>query len=185
MGDVMHEGGSVRTGLLTWPKPGGQRPGESGLGPLVRRRAAGHRDTAFLQSLFADSRDDLLVLPPDSRDLIIDMQFRTQRRRHEVEYPAARHDVLVVRDAPIGHLATDLDTRTLRVVDLCVRSGYRGQGIGSSVLAQLTLEADLTCCTIRAQVWSANVGAQRFFLRHGFVVGQSVAGYTDVFRRPR
>lgn len=183
MTGVLHTVASIRTGLLTLSARDNPVHGVAAA-PLVRRRTVDHRDTPFLRCLFADARDDLLVLPADSRDLIIDMQFSAQRRRQEAEYPAARHDVLVARDTPVGHLVCDTDNATVRIVELAISAGYRGTGVGGSVLAELTDEADLICRTVRAQLWSANVGARRFFLRHGFVTGQTVAGYTEVFRRP-
>lgn len=183
MTDVLHSVAPVRTELLTLSAYAS--PMDAAVAALpVRRRAVGHRDTTFLRNLFADARDDLLVLPADSRDLIVDMQFRAERRRHEAEYPAARHDLLLVRDTPVGHLVHDTDDTTVHIVNLVVRPGYRGTGVGGAVLAELTDEADLSCRRMRAQVWSANISALRFFVRHGFVIGPVVAGYAEVFRPP-
>lgn len=110
----------------------------------VDRRPAAPRDRTFLRDLFADSRDDLLVLPPDTRDLIVDMRLRARRRRQDLDHPTARRDILVVDGRDIGQLVVDADQTVVTVLDLVVHSGWRRRGVGTAVLAAVVDDAAVT-----------------------------------------
>ncbi|SHH49364.1 Acetyltransferase (GNAT) family protein [Jatrophihabitans endophyticus] len=150
----------------------------------VERRPVDARDTAFLRDLFADSRDDLLLLPSDTRDLIVDMQFRTQRRQWRLENPDAAHELLLVRGVRAGHVLVAEDAGTIELVDLVVRVGFRGLGIGGDVVAELADDADRSRRVIRLRVWAGNGAARRFFSRHGFAPAAVVGGFLDMVRPP-
>lgn len=151
----------------------------------VARRPFDSRDAAFERQLFAESRDDLLLLVPgDTRDVIVDMQFRAQRREWRRDFPSVRHEVLLVRDVRAGHVLVAEDAATLTIVDLIIRTGLRGLGLGSLLVGELVDEADATDRTVRTRVWAANGGARRFFAGNGFRSGGLAAGWHELYRPP-
>ncbi len=172
------------TEVTSRPQADDDRAGYRTGAGVVERRLADGRDAAFLRDLFAESRDDLHLLPPDTRDVIVDMQLRAQRRAWRLEHPHARHEVLVVRGVRAGHLVTAEDRATVHVVDLAVRPGLRGLGIGAAVLAELAADADRTRRTLQARVWTARYAARRLFERAGFAAGTQLAGYREMVRPP-
>jgi hypothetical protein len=74
---------------------------------VVDRRRATAGDIALLRNLFADAHVELAVLPPDTRFVLVDMQFRAQRRQHTAQYPTAQHDILLVDGTEVGRLLID------------------------------------------------------------------------------
>ncbi|GAB2487996.1 GNAT family N-acetyltransferase [Jatrophihabitans fulvus] len=156
------------------------------LGVLVERRPAEPRDTALLRDLFAESHDDLLALPPETRDLIVDMRFRALRRRHQQAHPGARRDLLVLDGIVVGQLLTAEEIATVHLLELDVRPAYRGRGLGGRVLADLLADADATrrvvrfcACDISCESAAAT---QRWLRRHGFAGGTTSP--SDLVRRP-
>jgi GNAT superfamily N-acetyltransferase len=107
----------------------------------VQRRTATSADLPLLRSLFADSRMELATLSADSRFVLVDMQFRAQRRALDTRFPDAEHDILVVGGTDVGRVVIDRSGPDVRVVDITVALGHRRQGIASAVLAEIADEA--------------------------------------------
>ena len=107
----------------------------------VQRRAATPADLPLLRSLFADSRMELVALSPDSRFVLVDMQFRAQRRDLDTRFPGAAHEILVVEGTDVGRVVVDRSGPDVRVVDITVALGHRRQGIASAVLSEIADEA--------------------------------------------
>ena len=107
----------------------------------VQRRAATPADLPLLRSLFADSRMELAALSADSRFVLVDMQFRAQRREIDTHFPDAEHDILVLDGTDVGRVVVDRSGPDVRVVDITVALGHRRQAIASSVLAEIADEA--------------------------------------------
>lgn len=149
---------------------------------IMQRRPAAPRDAALLRELFAETRGDLLLQPPDTRELMIDMQFRAQRRRQQLEHPTARHEVVVVDGVALGYLVLDGDQSTLQIVELAVRRSTRGRGIGSAVLAELIADATATGRELRLRAWSQDTRALALYERHGFVHVGTAGGYAELYR---
>src|SRR3954452_10882115 len=91
------------------------------------RPTEGH-DIALLRELFTSTRDELEVLSADVRYLLIDMQFRAQRRHFATTYPLARHEILERDGHDVGRLVVDDSGPSVRIIDITVRRGNRGQG---------------------------------------------------------
>jgi ribosomal protein S18 acetylase RimI-like enzyme len=150
----------------------------------VVRRPVTHTDTGFLRALFAESREDLIILPPDVRDGLVDMQFRAQRRHYDEVFPRAQHDILVAHGVDVGRLIVETSTAGVRIVDVSVQRAYRGRGVASAALTELLAQADRERRPARLSVWADNTDARRLYERLGFAVTAAAAGYLEMDRSP-
>jgi ribosomal protein S18 acetylase RimI-like enzyme len=148
----------------------------------VTRRTVTGADTPLLRELFADARDDLLLLPADVRDALVDMQFRAQRRQYAETYPQARHEVLVVDGRDVGRLLVDYGAATVRVVDVTIRHAHRGRGIATIALTEVLAAAERADQPVQLSVWSTNAVARRVYERLGFELTGESAGYLELRR---
>jgi ribosomal protein S18 acetylase RimI-like enzyme len=145
------------------------------------RRTVTPHDDPYLRALFADSRDDLLLLPPEVREPLIAMQFEAQRRQIAAAHPDAVHEVLVVDGADVGRLVVAQSADAAHIVDITIARASRRQGIATAVLHELIAAAGNHAVTIR--VWSANIPARRLYEQVGFVPHGTDAGYIAMERR--
>ena len=149
---------------------------------LVARRPVGKRDEPLLRELFESTRDELELLPADVRYVLIDMQFRAQRRHYAASYPSADHDVLVVDGAEVGRIVVDDSGPVLRIIDITVRRGYRGKHIATTVLTDLIAEAEQAERPTEVVVWTGNGAARRTCETLGFSVAFDEDGYLTMRR---
>jgi ribosomal protein S18 acetylase RimI-like enzyme len=145
------------------------------------RRAVAPPDGPYLRALFADSRDDLLLLPSEVREPLIDMQFEAQRRQIAADHPDAVHEVLVVDGADVGRLVVAQSADAAHIVDITIARASRRRGIATAVLREL-IDA-VSNCTITLSVWVANIPARRLYEQVGFVPRRTDAGYVAMERR--
>ena len=134
----------------------------------VTLRAAGPADEELLRQLFAEARPELALLPAQTRDVLLDMQFRAQQRQYTANYPHARHEIIVADGTDVGQLVID-DAADIRIIDVTVRHSHRSRGIGSTILRDVITEASASGRPVRLSVWAGNTGAQRLYARLGFV----------------
>jgi len=138
----------------------------------ARTRPATEADEPFLRAVFAHSRDaDFAGLAADAALLatILDQQYRAQRAAHGAHHPAARREVIVEGDAPVGSIEVDRDGAGWTVLDFAVLREHRGRGIGTQVLSQLLGRAAEAAAAVDLQVLPWNPAA-RLYERLGFVV---------------
>jgi ribosomal protein S18 acetylase RimI-like enzyme len=148
----------------------------------VTRRPATAADTPLLRELFADARPELTVLPMDSRLVLIDMQFRAQRRRYAAQYPERRDEILVVRGVDVGRVLTDRSDGYLHILDIAVDLGHRRQGIAAAALAELVDGAVERCEQVRVTLWGGNTAGRRLCEQAGFSVVAEADGYVTMSR---
>ena len=134
-------------------------------------RPAQPADENLLRQMFAQSRPDLALLPPQLRDGLFEMQFRARQQHYAVSYPHARQVIIVAGGADVGQLVIDDagvgdEAGEVRVVDLTVDAARRGRGIGSHVLRAVI--ANAAGRAVRLSVWSGNTDARRLYARLGF-----------------
>jgi ribosomal protein S18 acetylase RimI-like enzyme len=144
------------------------------------RRAVAPHDDPYLRALFADSRDDLLLLPPEVREPLIDMQFEAQRRQIAAAHPDAVHEVLVVDGADVGRLIVAQSADAAHIVDITIARASRRQGIATAVLQEVIAVSNRA---ITLRVWSGNMPARRLYEQVGFVPRHTDAGYVAMERR--
>ena len=151
--------------------------------PVVTRCPLGSDEDDLRRRMFAESRDDMLILPAEVSGPLIDMQYRGWLRQIGADHPAATYEVLVVGGVAVGLLILDTDAARVRVVDIVVVRERRGQGIASGALRGVIDEAGER--TVTLSVWSGNVGAQSLYEGLGFVTTAVTAeGYLGMERRP-
>jgi ribosomal protein S18 acetylase RimI-like enzyme len=105
---------------------------------MVTRRAATPADDDYLRDLFAESRDDLWVMPADVRTVLLDAQYRTRRHQLEAAHPEATYEIVIADGVEAGLLIRD----GADVVQLAITRRYRGRGIAESVLRAVTGAAE-------------------------------------------
>lgn len=150
----------------------------------VARRTATAADIPFLRSLFADAHLELTVLPTDTRFVLIDMQFRAQRRQHAAKHPGAAHEILGVNGTDVGRLLVDRSADTIHVIDVSITLGRRREGIAGDVLGEIAREGDDAGRRVDLTVWSGNVAAVALVEAAGFVADRYDAGYVTYTRVP-
>ena len=136
----------------------------------VDLRPATPDDREFLLALYRTTREDELALTDWSeleKVAFVDMQFRAQDSHYRQVYPDGRFLVVTLDREPIGRLYLVELADELRVIDIALVPSHRGQGIGSSLLANVTAEADTAALPVRLHVEPWNP-AKRLYERLGF-----------------
>jgi len=148
----------------------------------VSRRSVRPGDIPLLRNLFADAHIELMVLPPDTRFVLVDMQFRAQRRQHAAQFPTAQHDIIVVDDVAVGRLLVDRSAGSVHIVDLTIALGRRREGIATSVLAEVIDDAAAAGQATWLTLWSGNTAARELCERAGLHVASDEGGYLTMER---
>jgi ribosomal protein S18 acetylase RimI-like enzyme len=143
----------------------------------VERRPATPRDIALLRGFYADAHIELTVLPPDTRFVLIDMQFRAQRRQHTAQFPDAQHDILVVNGVEVGRVLVDRSQGGCHIIDISVSLGHRRAGIATTVLTEIVDEAAAAGQRVWLTIWAGNAAARQLCERAGLAVSSDADGY--------
>jgi ribosomal protein S18 acetylase RimI-like enzyme len=104
----------------------------------VTRRAVTPADDDYLRNLFAESRDDLCLLPADVRTVLLDAQYRNKRHQLEATHPGASYEIVIADGVEVGLLILDRRDDGVVVVQLAIARKYRGRGIAESVLSGMS-----------------------------------------------
>jgi len=152
---------------LTPPPPLASLPGL--LLPL-RARTPGDGDVQFLAHLYASTRMDLhsMTTAPGIVASSIAMHQRLQAAGYRANFPGASYLLLERDGAPCGRIVVDAGAHTLRLVDIALLPGMRGQGVGSHVLRALQKCAACAGLPLRLAVHRSNPRARRLYLALGF-----------------
>lgn len=137
-------------------------------------------DEPFLRTLYGESRaDELAPMAWDdaTRDAFLDSQFDLQRTHYEQHYPRARHEIVLVQGEPAGRIWVEVRDTQVRLIDLSLRPGTRGQGVGGALLRDLRLEAGGLGLPVTLHVMHGNERAKRFYERMGFSDEQDVGSH--------
>ncbi len=150
----------------------------------ITRRPATPADKPLLRALFADAHLELAVLPTDTRFVLIDMQFRAQRRTYAAAHPNAVNEILVVDDKPVGRLLVDASGAVTRIVDITIALGHRRLGIAGALLDDVVSAADADHRHVELTVWAGNAAAVALVEGAGFAPVADEAGYVTYERAP-
>lgn len=156
----------------------------AGLTGLTTRPACA-ADIPLLRDLYADAHVELAVLPPDSRFVLVDMQFRAERRRTLARYPQAVDEILTLDDVAVGRLLVDRSADAVHVLDLTVSLGRRRRGIGGAALEAVLAEAADCGKAVRLTLWCGNTTAIEMCRRRGFVPDDEGDGFVTLAREAR
>jgi ribosomal protein S18 acetylase RimI-like enzyme len=131
-------------------------------------------DHEVLLRVYASSREIELSMVPwddETKRAFIEHQFNAQTSHYAKEYPAARHDVIVLCETgeTVGRLYVNRTGEQISILDITILPEFRRRGIGSEVLARLVEEAQTTGRTVRVYVETFNP-SQQFFIKRKFTV---------------
>ena len=136
----------------------------------VRLRAIRPGDREFLLALYGSTREDelrLLLWGAPEWALFIGQQFTAQDRQYRATYPEGRFALVELGGSPVGRLYVVRLSDQLHIIDIALMPAYRGQGIGSALLAGLLAEADDAGIAVTLHVQPQNP-AKRLYERLGF-----------------
>ncbi len=150
----------------------------------ITRRPATPADKPLLRSLFADAHLELTALPTDTRFVLVDMQFRAQRRQYAAAHPHATNEILSADDRPVGRVLVDDSGERTRVVDISIALSHRRLGIAGDVLAEVVRSAATAHRLVEVTVWSGNGAAVALIEHAGFAPVADQAGYVTYVRAP-
>ena len=142
----------------------------------IALRAATPADHAFLVGLYASTRDDLALLPPDQREALISMQYRAQDLHYRQVSPHARFDVVEVEGRPVGRLYVDEQANGLRIIDISLLPEHRGAGIGAALIRAVQDEAAASGRRVTLHVALGNPAAA-LYDRLGFRLAEDLGVY--------
>lgn len=141
----------------------------------VRRRHAGASDGRLVRQMLAETRDDLLLMPSDVRDTVVEMQVHAERLLIAAEYPAATQEILMADGADVGRLVVDVTGQAVHVIDLTIGRGHRRHGLASAVLREVLSDAGRRPVTVRIK--AGNHAARALFRGMGFTESCDGAGH--------
>lgn len=137
----------------------------------VRLLPSAQEDREFLEQLFREVRTPefaQLRLPPAALDELLLMQLTAQRSGYLSQFPHAVDRVVWVGEQRVGRLLVDRNAGGMQIVDIALLERFRGQGLGTQLLRDLSAEADAAGIGIGLSVRLDNP-AERLYLRSGFV----------------
>jgi len=137
---------------------------------LPRLRPVSDGDREFLVELYASVREqELSQVPWDdaTKRAFIEQQFAAQDAHCRGNYPGATLDVVEVDGSRAGRLYVHRGPSDIRIMEIALAPGFRGRGIGTSLLQDLMAEADSSGRKLSIHV-EMNNPARSLYDRLGF-----------------
>ena len=156
------------------------------MGPVVELLPVAAGDREFLYRVYASTREEeLAVVPWDDtqKDAFLRMQSEAQDQWYREQYPQATFEVIVVDGEPAGRLYLNRGNAEIRIVDIALLPDHRRNGVGTSLLRDLLVEADAAGKRVSIHVERLNP-ALRLYERHGFSVAEDKGVYLFLERPP-
>ncbi|MCE3025390.1 GNAT family N-acetyltransferase [Salinicola sp. DM10] len=126
---------------------------------------------------------ELEALPWDqsSKSAFLNQQFAAQHNYYQAHFPHADFQVIESAGTPIGRAYLLWSDIHLQIIDISLIPSYRGQGLGSQLLAQWLARADAQGLDTGLYVESYNP-AQNLYRRMGFEVTGADGVYFKMLR---
>jgi ribosomal protein S18 acetylase RimI-like enzyme len=136
----------------------------------VACRTVSASDSEFIYAVYASTRVEELAQVPwtsEERERFLRQQFQAQDHTYRNNYPGAEFWIIVVDDADAGRLYVHRRPEEIRIMDVALLPGFRGQGIGTYLLKEFLREGQMSSriVTIHVEVFNP---ALRLYLRLGF-----------------
>jgi ribosomal protein S18 acetylase RimI-like enzyme len=136
----------------------------------IRLRPVEPADEEFLRRLYDSARReelDQVEWAPGQREAFLRSQFDAQHAAYTGNYPGAELNLIEVGGLPAGRLYLYRSASEIRIMDIALADGFRGQGAGSGLLRQVLDEGDRRGLpvTIHVEKWNP---ALRLYERLGF-----------------
>lgn len=137
---------------------------------VVETREVREEDELFLFNLYASSRQEELVSwgwSEAEKCGFLRRQFYLQQKSYKMQYPNMERKIIMSAGVGIGQISTAQAKGDMVLVNMALLPAYRGQGIGTTLLAELQHEAAKAGVPIRLSVLNGNP-ASRLYERLGF-----------------
>lgn len=137
----------------------------------IELRSEKMSDAAFLRSLYATTRIDVMVspLPEEQKQQFIDMQFNAQTQHFRTNYANTEFLIIEKNRRPIGRLYVDRGPEEIRVMDITIMPKFRKHGIGSQLLRDIQSEARTSRVAVTLHAEKLGNMAE-FYRRLGFEI---------------
>ncbi|RYD61261.1 MAG: N-acetyltransferase [Verrucomicrobiaceae bacterium] len=146
---------------------------------VIALRAIVAGDMDFLAEVYASTRADELAVTgwaEEQKAAFCRMQFDAQHAHYQKHYSGASFQVIERGGTSVGRLYVDRWAQEIRIVDIALMPGSRGQGIGTQLLRELQREAQETGKVLSIHVERMNP-ALRLYERLGFRVREDKGVY--------
>jgi ribosomal protein S18 acetylase RimI-like enzyme len=146
--------------------------------PHVELRPVAVADEAFLERVYASTREQELALVPWSdqqKRAFVRFQFEAQSTDYASNYPDAARDVVLVDEVPAGRLYVDRRPRETRIIEIALLPEFRGRGVGTRLLQGLLAASAAAGSAVTIHV-ERNNPAQTLYRRLGFNVAADDGG---------
>jgi ribosomal protein S18 acetylase RimI-like enzyme len=143
-------------------------------------RPVTEKDNALLLALYASTRAAELAQVPWSdpqKKAFVKMQFDGQTREYAARNPQATHEIICVKDQPVGRLYLSRKEDAFHILDITVLPEHRGAGTGLWVLRKIMEDAGRVGKPVTIYVESFNPSL-RMFERLGFQPVQTEGLYS-------
>jgi ribosomal protein S18 acetylase RimI-like enzyme len=143
-------------------------------------------DQSFLIKLYAITRAEELATwgwDKARQETFIKMQFTAQQRWYQAAYPEAEHQLIILKDNPIGQILVRREKSTIELIDISLLPEYRNGGVGTALLGELIEESRKSGVPLRLQVQRNNQAAIRLYQRLGFSTIEQDEVYYRMERR--
>ena len=142
-----------------------------------RLQAATPQDDSFLADLFYDARaPEFASLPAAVSGPLLEMQQLAQIRAYAEKFPAAVNQIVWIEGERAGRLLVSSTAAEIHLVDVALLGRFRGQGVGTQLVAELCRKARAANLPLRLSVQGGNP-AYRLYQRLGFVATGSDGVY--------
>ncbi len=146
---------------------------------MFRRLASIDTDSEFLLEVYTEARAEEMASFGWTKEQLAAyarMQFDLQQRAHLDRYPEAEQSVLILDGKRAGQIRISRSPDQMVLVDIGVVSSFRGRGIATRVITDLTVEAQSSRLPLRLCVRPESP-AKRLYERLGFrSTGTDAAG---------
>ncbi len=144
-------------------------------------------DLEFIYRVYASTRADEMKLTDWNEKQVEDflrMQFGIQHKQYMGNYTNASFDIILYDRVPVGRLYVDRQPEDIRIIDIALLPEFRGKGLGSALMDNLTAEADREKVTLSLHV-EQNNPALGLYERLGFEKKNLVGIYFYMVRQPQ
>lgn len=136
----------------------------------ARLRPVEPGDESFLLQVYASIRAAEMAQVPwsdEQREAFVRMQFEAQQLHYQTHNPNATHDIILLKDQPVGRLYVSRREKEIRILDITILPEQRNQGLGTPLIENLMKEAADVGKPLNIYVESFNPSL-RLFERLGF-----------------
>lgn len=138
--------------------------------PGVTLRPVEPGDEPFLFIVYASTRMAELAQVPwneAQREAFLRMQFEAQQSHYRKHYPDASHDIILLKDEPVGRVYVAREEQLMTILDITILPEHRSCGFGTPLIKELQSEAAKAEKPLHIYVENFNPSL-RLFERLGF-----------------